>query len=731
MQGGGSFRIGSSSIWRDSDANIFSNSFHQEDDEEALKWAAIQKLPTVARLRKALLTSSEGEVYEIDVQKLGLQERRTLLERLRALPTFTNFMIHIVEGLLNSLRILQSRRQHINILQDVSGIINPGRMTLLLGPPSSGKTTLLLALAAKLDPKLKFSGKVIYNGHGMDEFVPQKTAAYANQNDLHVAELTVRETLAFSARVQGVGTRYDLLAELSRREKETNIKPNQDIDVYMKALANEGQKANLMTDYVLRILGLEVCADTIVGNAMLRGISGGQRKHVTTGEMLVGPANALFMDEISTGIAVISLLQPAPETYNLFDDIILLSDSHIVYQGPREYVLQFFESIGFKCPERKGVADFLQEVTSSKDQEQYWADKDQPYRLPNSKQPLGVEVLKSRGFFTQSYWYWIAVGALIGYTLLFNFGYILALKYLSPPGKHRAVISEEPQSNEQNGGSNKGSNVMRHIKYSYTQRSNSVRNSESGSTSSQTFPARQRGMVLPFEPYSITFDEVTYAVDMPQEMRNRGVAEENLVLLKGVSGTFRSGVLTALMGITGTGKTTLMDVLAGRKTGGYVGGNIKISGYRKKQETFARISGYCEQNDIHSPHVTVYESLLYSSWLRLSPDINVETRKIFIEEVMQLVELKPLRHALVGLPGVNGISTEQRKRLTIAVELVENPSIIFMDEPTPGLDARAAAVVMRTVRNTVDTGRTVVCTIHQPSIDIFESFDEVKKTEPL
>jgi ABC-type multidrug transport system ATPase subunit len=63
--------------------------------------------------------------------------------------------------------------------------------------------------------------------------------------------------------------------------------------------------------------------------------------------------------------------------------------------------------------------------------------------------------------------------------------------------------------------------------------------------------------------------------------------------------------------------------------------------------------------------------------------------------------------------------------LTIAVELVANPSIIFMDEPTSGLDARAAAIVMRTVRNTVDTGRTVVCTIHQPSIDIFEAFDEV------
>lgn len=92
---------------------------------------------------------------------------------------------------------------------------------------------------------------------------------------------------------------------------------------------------------------------------------------------------------------------------------------------------------------------------------------------------------------------------------------------------------------------------------------------------------------------------------------------------------------------------------------------------------------------------------------------------------MELVELENLKDMIVGIPGVTGLSTQQRKRLTIAVELVANPSIIFMDEPTTGLDARAAAIVMRTVRNTVDTGRTVVCTIHQPGIDIFEAFDEV------
>lgn len=100
--------------------------------------------------------------------------------------------------------------------------------------------------------------------------------------------------------------------------------------------------------------------------------------------MIVGPAKTLFMDEISTGLdssttyqvvkcmqqiahltestIFMSLLQPDPETFNLFDDIILLSDGQIVYQGPRDQVIQFFESCGFKCPERKGIADFLQEV---------------------------------------------------------------------------------------------------------------------------------------------------------------------------------------------------------------------------------------------------------------------------------------------------------------------------------------------------------------------------------
>lgn len=115
-------------------------------------------------------------------------------------------------------------------------------------------------------------------------------------------------------------------------------------------------------------------------------------------------------------------------------------------------------------------------------------------------------------------------------------------------------------------------------------------------------------------------------------MKAQGVTEDRLTLLKGVSGAFRPGVLTALMGVSGAGKTTLMDVLAGRKTGGYIDGDVRISGYPKKQETFARVSGYCEQADIHSPHLTVYESLIFSAWLRLSSDVDAETRKVTFSE---------------------------------------------------------------------------------------------------
>lgn len=114
-----------------------------------------------------------------------------------------------------------------------------------------------------------------------------------------------------------------------------------------------------------------------------------------------------------------------------------------------------------------------------------------------------------------------------------------------------------------------------------------------------------------------------------QELKQQGIIEDKLQLLVNVTGAFKPGVLTALVGVSGAGKTTLMDVLAGRKTGGVIEGSIYISGYPKRQETFARISGYCEQSDIHSPCLTLLESLLFSAWLRLPSEVDSETQKVF------------------------------------------------------------------------------------------------------
>ncbi|KAI0488475.1 hypothetical protein KFK09_028308 [Dendrobium nobile] len=886
---------------------------------------------------------------------------------------------------------------NVSILKDVSGVIKPSRMTLLLGPPGCGKTTLLLSLSGKVSQLLKVSGEITYNDLKLEKFDPIKTAAYISQHDQHIPEMTVRETLDFSARFQGIGCRADIMEEVERREKQAHIIPNPNIDTYMKAVAVKGVQETLQTDYILKILGIEACSESLVGDAIRRGISGGQKRRLTTGEMMVGPNQVFFMDEISNGLdssttfqiisciqqfvhitgatTLISLLQPTPETFSLFDDIILMDKGKIIYHGPRELILGFFEDCGFKCPPRKGIADFLQEIISEKDQAQYWYLEDKPYsyvsadsfsdkfhlsdigkklkkelseqhdktksndsvvafnthsimkweilktcmereilllkrnsfvylfktiqitivaiitmtaflqtkrdvnlvqasyflgsmryaiirlmtngiaeltltiaRLPvfykqrdlhfyppwaytipaallkipfsivesfiwtsltyygigysrESKRflcqfllffglhqastslfrflasitrrphtaalsgslsllfsfmfsgfvlpqyslpiwlrwafwfspatyaeiglsinefhahrwqksstgnvTLGKQVLKSHGTDFKSYFLWLSIGALFMFAILLNIGITIALTYLNNPGFSKAAISTQKLSQE-----GEKPKINEQLENKSTRRSTTAVFSEGK-------------MVIPFQPFTMTFKDIQYFIETPKAMKEQNIMPKKLQLLQNITGALRPGILTALMGVSGAGKTTLLDVLCGRKTSGIIEGEIKIGGYPKVQETFARISGYCEQNDIHSPQITVEESIMYSAWLRLPNEIDPQTKVEFVQLVLETIELDVVKDVLVGVPGINGLSIEQRKRLTIAVELVANPSIIFLDEPTSSLDARAAAIVMRAIKSIVETGRTVVCTIHQPSINIFESFDEL------
>ncbi len=210
-----------------------------------------------------------------------------------------------------------------------------------------------------------------------------------------------------------------------------------------------------------------------------------------------------------------------------------------------------------------------------------------------------------------------------------------------------------------------------------------------------------------------TWRNLTYTVKTPSGDK---------VLLDNVQGWVRPGMLGALMGSSGAGKTTLMDVLAQRKTTGKITGSILVDG-RPVSVSFQRSAGYCEQLDIHEPFATVREALEFSALLR-QPRMTARKEKLnYVDTIIDLLEMHDIEHTLIGKPGA-GLSVEQRKRLTIGVELVSKPGIlIFLDEPTSGLDGQAAFNTLRFLKKLAGVGQAILVTIHQPSASLFEQFD--------
>jgi len=354
----------------------------------------------------------------------------------------------------------------MTILDGVSGVIKPGKFTLVLGPPGAGKSVLMQALSGRLHlhKGLRQSGSIKYNGEDMDSFVVQRTAGLVDQYDQHIPNLTVAETVKFAAHCQmgaefqiktlvavdkaAMEARQQAKDEALAVEEGKNFDAEALFDATRGGLAQDDGSGNgiasssttgdddagsvttpgtnaittsatpnasdaqakaefieLFRDAVLyrlkpyvtlHLLGIAHVANTFVGNESLRGVSGGERKRVTSAEILVGPQWALFMDEISTGLdsattysvtkslrdtchalnrtIVISLLQPAPEVINLFDDLLLLTDGKVIYHGPMAEAIPFFNTLGFECPSRKDPGSFLQEVTTPLGQLTYATD---------------------------------------------------------------------------------------------------------------------------------------------------------------------------------------------------------------------------------------------------------------------------------------------------------------------------------------------------------------------
>eukprot|EP01119_Soliformovum_irregulare_P011474 TRINITY_DN2879_c0_g1_i1.p1 TRINITY_DN2879_c0_g1~~TRINITY_DN2879_c0_g1_i1.p1 ORF type:complete len:1443 (-),score=460.96 TRINITY_DN2879_c0_g1_i1:56-4384(-) len=211
--------------------------------------------------------------------------------------------------------------------------------------------------------------------------------------------------------------------------------------------------------------------------------------------------------------------------------------------------------------------------------------------------------------------------------------------------------------------------------------------------------------------------DIVYSVPVPKEGKR--------VLLQNVEGWIKPGQMTALMGASGAGKTTLLDVLAQRKTIGQVEGEMLLNG-KPLQKDFERITGYVEQMDVFNGYITVREALQFSAKLRQEPSVPLQDKLDYVERVLEMMEMSHLGDAIIGsLATGTGISVEERKRLTIGMELVAKPHILFLDEPTSGLDSQSAYNIIKFIRKLADAGMPLVCTIHQPSPVLFEFFDRL------
>eukprot|EP01097_Dermamoeba_algensis_P006793 TRINITY_DN4231_c0_g1_i5.p1 TRINITY_DN4231_c0_g1~~TRINITY_DN4231_c0_g1_i5.p1 ORF type:complete len:370 (-),score=93.71 TRINITY_DN4231_c0_g1_i5:48-1157(-) len=253
--------------------------------------------------------------------------------------------------LKDAIKFGSGKKKSFTILDDISFYLLPGMMTLMIGGPGSGKTSIFKALAHRLKG-VKASGEILFNGHAPVRKTHHRDATFVTQSDIHAPLLTVRETLKFSA------------------------------DCQMPETASEELKDQAVDD-TLAVLGLSHRADTYVENEFLRRISGGEKRRLSIGVEFVKGPNVFLLDEPTTGLdasaaldvlrhlrliantgvpVLTSLLQPSYEIMELFTHVLMIAEGKVVYFGPLNEVMLYFEERGFVCPHTMNPADFLGEL---------------------------------------------------------------------------------------------------------------------------------------------------------------------------------------------------------------------------------------------------------------------------------------------------------------------------------------------------------------------------------
>ncbi|GMF23961.1 unnamed protein product [Phytophthora lilii] len=913
-----------------------------------------------------------------DLAKLAAQDKQTI-RRQDELPTLTNEVLKAFAS-----RFSKTHTVRKPILHDVSGSFRPGTITLVLGQAGSGKSALMKLLSGRfpMDKNITLEGEIQYNGVPREKLLKRlpQFVNYVAQVNTHLPALTVRETLEFAHECCGAKLSEDSVEYFSHGTPEENA-------LAVSTMRNVFQH---FPDTVIQALGLEDCQNTIVGDSITRGISGGERRRTTLGEMGFGLKQVAFLDEISTGLdsaaafdiiaskrsfaknlnrtVVISLLQPSPEIFSLFDDVLLLHEDRVLYHGPTSSVQSYFEELGLICPAKKDIADFLCELGRSDRLAREYADlwvnsalfkqlEDEADKRERAElETLGImaKVTNDVPEFKQSFWpsMWtllrrqailtkrnnafikgrltlvvvvglmfgslfyqmdladaqVAMGVIFAASLFLGLGQggnlVVFYDWRSVFYKQRAAnfyrtssyvlacsLSQIPLALVESlifgslvywlGGlvAEAGAFILFELllmlmilifaavyfflaaaapnlniakpvamvmlllfvlfagfivskdgipdwlswlywldPVAWTVRSIAVSQYRSKkldvcvyagvdycSTYNQTMGKyslnlfdvptdkawvvygviylvtsyvvlmilsyyvleyrrheRPENVALPHDTVNSVGNEESYnLLSSPQSKStsdNHGVQEavldvknatrkvkvqpvavafkdlwytvsvpaagcqpaQNVDLLKGITGYALPGTLTALMGSTGAGKTTLMDVIAGRKTAGVIKGEVLLNGFPATDLSVRRCTGYCEQTDVHASAATFREALTFSAFLRQGSEVPDDIKYATVAECLDLLGLNEIADQII-----RGSSMEKMKRLTIGVEMAAQPSVLFLDEPTSGLDASSAKVIMDGVRRVADSGRTVLCTIHQPSSDVFFLFDKL------
>ncbi|CAF2615040.1 unnamed protein product [Rotaria sp. Silwood2] len=231
---------------------------------------------------------------------------------------------------------------------------------------------------------------------------------------------------------------------------------------------------------------------------------------------------------------------------------------------------------------------------------------------------------------------------------------------------------------------------------------------------------------------TISFEKINYTIDQTTNIKQWYKWQQifscykqttKKQILFDLSGIFTPG-MNAILGPTGCGKSTLLDILADRKDSHGLTGDVLLSG-RSRPAYYKYTVGYVIQDDIMSETLTVRENLMFSANIRLPRSFSARQRIERVNQVIHDLDLHSCINTFIGTDFIRGVSGGEKKRTSIGMELVLSPKVLFLDEPTTGLDASTAQNVMDCLYNLSRQGRTIIFSIHQPRYSIFQLFDTV------